>query len=460
MTLLSEIIPNLLGPQGPQGAQGAGFQGDQGAPGPQGDNGDNGETGPQGTQGVAGSNGSQGPQGDIGFQGPQGNQGYQGLRGFQGFTGDVGPQGVAGPQGFQGDTGPQGPQGDQGDQGNQGFQGDVGSGSQGAVPYEIWGEYGSNSETLTYRTFSLQFDSASPWSGDYVHFYYKLELYSRPLTETPYYFGKYEVHGYLMGILDSEDPLIIDSPWRVSEIDYHRTSVGEVLEGVWYQDPTISGGKLRLNWIHGATEFYTHGFRLLVYPILQEEISEGEVYDYFSDYTIVESIAESQSGIVQSQQIHSGLIVTRSLEDFEALSSGYQTYAARALDVRGDARVQDELYLDTLHTDSSGYQGLLGKHSSKAVAQVDVGAGLNLTAAGTLNAKTYTATIGNGSDTVITVTHGFTLSNAAQLIIQLYEVSSGEQVFTTTEAISTTQVRFTFGVAPTTNQYRAVIFMI
>jgi hypothetical protein len=85
--------------------------------------------------GGTGSQGAQGVQGEQGVQGAQGFQGHQGFQGVQGF------QGRQGNQGFQGNQGVQGFQGDQGDVGGQGFQGDQGfQGAQGNQGFQ--GEQG------------------------------------------------------------------------------------------------------------------------------------------------------------------------------------------------------------------------------------------------------------------------------------------------------------------------------
>ncbi len=65
-TAVTQIKPELVGPQGPPGE-----------PGPQG------EPGIQGSPGIQGESGSQEPQGEQGMQGPLGLVGLQGIKGPQ-----------------------------------------------------------------------------------------------------------------------------------------------------------------------------------------------------------------------------------------------------------------------------------------------------------------------------------------------------------------------------------------
>lgn len=69
-------------------------------------------------------------------------------------------------------------------------------------------------------------------------------------------------------------------------------------------------------------------------------------------------------------------------------------------------------------------------------------------------ARKYTTTIGNGSSTSIAVTHGL---GSQWVIAQVFEVSTSALVECDVVLTSSTQTTFSFGVAPTTNQYRVVI---
>jgi len=69
-------------------------------------------------------------------------------------------------------------------------------------------------------------------------------------------------------------------------------------------------------------------------------------------------------------------------------------------------------------------------------------------------ARKYTATIGNGSSTSIAVTHGL---GSQYVTAQIFNDSTGAQVYCDVTLTSGTQTTFGFAVAPTTNQYRVVI---
>jgi hypothetical protein len=69
-------------------------------------------------------------------------------------------------------------------------------------------------------------------------------------------------------------------------------------------------------------------------------------------------------------------------------------------------------------------------------------------------ARKYTATIGNGSATSIAVTHGL---GSQYVTAQIFNDSTGAQVYCDVTLTSGTQTTFGFAVAPTTNQYRVVI---
>ena len=69
-------------------------------------------------------------------------------------------------------------------------------------------------------------------------------------------------------------------------------------------------------------------------------------------------------------------------------------------------------------------------------------------------ARKYTATIGDGTSTVIAVTHGL---GSQYVAAQVYDATSNLQVECDITLTSSTQTTFTFATAPTTNQYRVVI---
>lgn len=80
-----------------------------------------------------------------------------------------------------------------------------------------------------------------------------------------------------------------------------------------------------------------------------------------------------------------------------------------------------------------------------------------ITAAG-LNAyvadRKFKTSIGNGTDTAYTVTHNL---NTTDVIVQLYDVSSGDTVFADVERSSVNAVEVAFGAAPASNDIRVLI---
>jgi len=69
-------------------------------------------------------------------------------------------------------------------------------------------------------------------------------------------------------------------------------------------------------------------------------------------------------------------------------------------------------------------------------------------------ARRFKASIGNGTDTGFTVTHSL---GTTDVIVQLFDVSSGETVFADIERSSINAVEIAFGAAPATNDIRVLI---
>lgn len=66
----------------------------------------------------------------------------------------------------------------------------------------------------------------------------------------------------------------------------------------------------------------------------------------------------------------------------------------------------------------------------------------------------YTATVGNGSDTTITVTHSL---NVTGVVVQVFNVSTGALVNCDVTIVNANSLTLTFLAAPTSNQYRVVV---
>jgi hypothetical protein len=69
-------------------------------------------------------------------------------------------------------------------------------------------------------------------------------------------------------------------------------------------------------------------------------------------------------------------------------------------------------------------------------------------------ATKYTTTFGNGSLTTFTFTHG---RGSADVLWNVYEVSTGVVYWPDSVTVTSTQITLTFTTAPTTNQYRLVV---
>jgi hypothetical protein len=69
--------------------------------------------------------------------------------------------------------------------------------------------------------------------------------------------------------------------------------------------------------------------------------------------------------------------------------------------------------------------------------------------------RKFAASVGNGSLTTITVTHNL---NTLDVQVEIYAVSGGETVIADVVRTGVNAVDVTFAVAPTTNQYRVVVF--
>lgn len=68
--------------------------------------------------------------------------------------------------------------------------------------------------------------------------------------------------------------------------------------------------------------------------------------------------------------------------------------------------------------------------------------------------RKFAASIGNNSSTTLTVTHNL---NTLDVIVQIYEISTGETVVADVDRTGVNAVDVIFAVAPTTNQYRVVV---
>jgi len=68
--------------------------------------------------------------------------------------------------------------------------------------------------------------------------------------------------------------------------------------------------------------------------------------------------------------------------------------------------------------------------------------------------KKYAASIGDGTNTVYTVTHGL---GSKDVVIRIFENATGNEVEPEVVHTSTTDATITFAQIPTTNAYRVVV---
>lgn len=80
--------------------------------------------------------------------------------------------------------------------------------------------------------------------------------------------------------------------------------------------------------------------------------------------------------------------------------------------------------------------------------------GVNVDQLAASSPQGFAATIGNGVATSFVVTHSF---STFDVIVQIYEISTGAEVYATVTRNAEDDVTIVFGSAPTTNQYRVLI---
>jgi hypothetical protein len=140
---------------------------------------------------------------------------------------------------------------------------------------------------------------------------------------------------------------------------------------------------------------------------------------------------------VRDRTTHTGQQASTTISDF--------TSAVNALVAAGVAAVVDTApgTLDTLNELAAA----LGDNPNFAT---------DITALIAAKVGKYTTLFGNGSLTSFTITHGFTTTNIASVLV--FEVASGEQVYPIVTISSTTTITLSgWTTAPTSNQYRVVV---
>lgn len=82
---------------------------------------------------------------------------------------------------------------------------------------------------------------------------------------------------------------------------------------------------------------------------------------------------------------------------------------------------------------------------------------VNLNQLNAIAPQGFAASVGDGAATSFTVTHGF---STFDVIVQVYENSTGAEVLAQVARVAEDDVSITFGTAPTTNQYRVLVIPV
>lgn len=69
----------------------------------------------------------------------------------------------------------------------------------------------------------------------------------------------------------------------------------------------------------------------------------------------------------------------------------------------------------------------------------------------------FAADIGDGSNTTFLVSHNF---STFDVIVQVYEISTGAEIYAQVERAAEDDVRVTFGSAPSASQYRLLVIPV
>lgn len=80
--------------------------------------------------------------------------------------------------------------------------------------------------------------------------------------------------------------------------------------------------------------------------------------------------------------------------------------------------------------------------------------GVNVNQLAAASPQGFAADLGNGVATTFTVSHNF---STFDVIVQVYEVSTGAEILTTVRRSAEDDVTIEFGTAPSTNQYRVLV---
>lgn len=119
-------------------------------------------------------------------------------------------------------------------------------------------------------------------------------------------------------------------------------------------------------------------------------------------------------------------------------------------DINGTATIKSTSTTDTINNLLTALNTYIGEVKTTADgASTDIG-----TVRTSLSGDHYVTDIGNGSSTSITVTHNL---GTKDIIVELYEKSTGQTVYTDVTRTTTNAIRLDFATAPSSNQFRVLI---
>lgn len=160
--------------------------------------------------------------------------------------------------------------------------------------------------------------------------------------------------------------------------------------------------------------------------------------------TSTSSVLVETSGVVQSitpaNLVGAGLTLTGTAPITVSGSAGSYTIAVSAA---------TETAVGVVELASSA-EAIAGTDTTRAVTP----AGLAAAISSAIGFNGAAANVGNGSSTSFDITHGL---GTRDLIVQVYDNTTFDTVYTDVERISTTQVRVIFAAAPALNAYRVLM---
>ena len=334
--------------------------------------------------------------GDVGAQGVQGEQGTQGTQGTQGEQGTQGVQGEQGIQGVQGEQGTQGTQGVQGETGTQGVQGE--QGTQGIQGFDgTQGTTGTQGETGTQ---GVQGETGAQGVQG--------ETGTQGLQGVQ---GEQGVQGY-EGTQGTTGTQGVQGEQGIQGIQGEEGLQGTAGQSDRYQ--TSSTTSLSIS---------SSGTKTLT-------VETGLSYSVGQDIVIAHDVSNHMSATVDTYNSGNGQLVA-----VVNNSVGSGTYSVWSVNLDGATGVQGTQGIQGLQGESiQGAQGTSGQLGTYATTITPV--------------SPYTTT-------QFTLTHSL---GTTDILVAIYDATTGAEVVTDVTYISSTQVTIGFAVAPASGEtYRVVV---